>query len=228
MSAPAISRPASVAAMRRILRPARLPKRPVPANSPSCRSLYSTAPATRPITPNSVSLCSQPTRAHFPRSHLQPTTRSYHSHDHPPPPGPFTPDESALLSAAYKRVPEHGFTQEALALGARDAGLLEISPAVFPGDGVFALIRWHLYTQRTALSHKVDEVAAGTPGGPAGVAERVERLTWERLRGNEAIVGRWQEGFDENATRHPLSSNDVCFCLGRNDPLQMSHPELID
>ncbi|KAL2268153.1 hypothetical protein VTJ83DRAFT_2999 [Remersonia thermophila] len=193
MSSPAIPRPASVAAMRRILRPARLPQRPVTATPESCRSVCSGAAATRPGALNASSLRSPPSRARIPRPHLQPAARSYHSHDHPPPPGPFTPAESALLSAAYKRVPEHGFTQEALALGARDAGLLEISPAVFPGDGVFALIRWHLYTQRTALADTVDEVAAGTPAGPAGVAERVERLTWERLRANEAIVGRWQE-----------------------------------
>ncbi|KAK4236945.1 hypothetical protein C8A03DRAFT_35144 [Achaetomium macrosporum] len=116
--------------------------------------------------------------------------RSYHSHDHPPPPGPFTPAEQSLLSAAYAHVPSHGFSQEALALGARDTGLLDISPSILP-DGVFSLIRWHLYTQRTSLAAKakdaIDETAAVTVG------DKVEALAWSRLKGNEAVVGRWQE-----------------------------------
>ncbi|KAK3305510.1 COQ9-domain-containing protein [Chaetomium strumarium] len=116
--------------------------------------------------------------------------RSYHSHDHPPPPGPFTHAEQNLLSAAYVHVPSHGFSQEALALGARDTGLLDISPSILP-DGVFSLIRWHLYTQRTLLAAKakdaVDQTAAVTVG------DKVEALAWLRLRGNEAVVGRWQE-----------------------------------
>ncbi|AEO67736.1 uncharacterized protein THITE_16677, partial [Thermothielavioides terrestris NRRL 8126] len=136
--------------------------------------------------------------------------RAYHSHDHPPPPGPFTPAEQALLSAAYARVPQHGFTAEALALGARDAGLLDISPAVLPDGGVFGLIRWHLYTQRTALAGKVEEIfgssgGGGRDGGDGGealgkgqaplttVADKVEALAWARLQANEAIVGHWQE-----------------------------------
>ena len=118
----------------------------------------------------------------------------YHSHDHPPPAGPFTAAEAALLAAGYRHVPAHGFTAEALALGARDTGHLDISAAVLP-DGPFGLVRWHLHTQRTALADKKKEVLGGGSAAwtEMSVAERVEALTWARLQGNEDIVGRWQE-----------------------------------
>jgi ubiquinone biosynthesis protein COQ9 len=145
--------------------------------------------------------------------------RQYHSHDHPPPPGPFTPAESALLGAAYTHVAAQGFSREALALGARDAGLLDISPSLLLGGsdgGVFALIRWHLYTQRNALAGKAAALFAseidGSPGGSKDataatpslggigggirtVSERVEMLAWARLQGNDeaGVVGRLQE-----------------------------------
>lgn len=137
--------------------------------------------------------------------------RLYHSYDHPPPPGVFNPTEQAILSAAYAHVPEHGFTQSALSLGARDAGYLDISTNVLP-DGPFSLIRYHLVTQREALAPKSREIfntttaaaatAATQPGEapsslPAGgqwkVGDKVERLTWERLLGNRDVNHRWQE-----------------------------------
>ncbi|KAK7752114.1 Ubiquinone biosynthesis protein coq9, mitochondrial [Diatrype stigma] len=135
--------------------------------------------------------------------------RLYHSYDHPPPPGVFNPTERAILSAAYAHVPEHGFTQSALSLGARDAGYLDISTNVLP-DGPFSLIRYHLVTQREALAPKSREIfntatttAATQPGEeapyslPAGgqwtVGDKVERLTWERLLGNRNVNHRWQE-----------------------------------
>ncbi|KAH6649636.1 COQ9-domain-containing protein [Chaetomium tenue] len=135
-----------------------------------------------------------PSLRHQPSSapKLPAPTRTYHSHDHPPPPGPFTPSEAALLAAAYTHVPSHGFTPESLALGARDAGLLDISPSILP-DGVFSLIRWHLHTQRTALADKAKDAVANE--GATTVGERVEALAWARLRGNveSGVVGRWQE-----------------------------------
>lgn len=117
-------------------------------------------------------------------------TQQYHSHTHPPPPGPFTPSESHLLSHAYAHVPASGFTPTALALGARSAGLLDISPTILP-RGVFSLILFHLVTRREALA---SQAAAAIP--PAGtLAERVEALTWARLKGNEeaGVVGGLQE-----------------------------------
>ncbi|KAI1857389.1 uncharacterized protein JN550_013207 [Neoarthrinium moseri] len=121
--------------------------------------------------------------------------RTYHSYDHPPPPGVFNAAEKAILSAAYAHVPEHGFTQHALSLGARDAGYLDISTSLLPA-GPFSLIKYHLVTKREALAPK----SAGIFGGPAAaqaqavpVEAKVERLTWERLQENRDVIHRWQE-----------------------------------
>ncbi|KAK0611145.1 COQ9-domain-containing protein [Immersiella caudata] len=124
-----------------------------------------------------------------PRSLSQSHPRPYHSTTHPPPPSPFTPTESAILSASYAHVPTHGFTPSSLALGARAAGYLDISTSIFP-EGAFSLIKWHLYTQRTALAGKKDSIAGFES---MSLTERVEALTWERLMGNGEVVGRWQE-----------------------------------
>ncbi|KAK4184443.1 putative ubiquinone biosynthesis protein COQ9 [Podospora australis] len=131
----------------------------------------------------------RPESQRTPASQLQ--TRAYHSHDHPAPPRPFTEAETTLLSAALQHVPEHGFGPEALAHGARDVGLLDISAAVLP-DGPFSLIRYHLYAQRTGLAAKKDDLFQGTEAIMT-VSEKVEALTWARLRGNEVIIGKWQE-----------------------------------
>ncbi|RYP70018.1 hypothetical protein DL769_005131 [Monosporascus sp. CRB-8-3] len=131
--------------------------------------------------------------------------RPYHSHDHPPPPGVFNAAENAILSAAYAHVPEHGFTQPALSLGARDAGYPDISTNLLP-EGPFSLIRYHLVTQREALAPKSKEIfntnAVVNPTSQNGdaasathwkVSDKVERLTWERLLGNRDVNHRWQE-----------------------------------
>ena len=93
-------------------------------------------------------------------------------------------------------MPNHGFTRRALGLGARDAGFLDISPAILP-DGPFALVRYHLVSRREALAARSRELfAAGEDGGRApemGVGAKVAALTWERLMGNKEIVHRWQE-----------------------------------
>ncbi|KAI1452969.1 ubiquinone biosynthesis protein COQ9 [Annulohypoxylon moriforme] len=121
--------------------------------------------------------------------------RSYQSHDHPPPPGVFSAAEQAILSAAYRHVPEHGFTQHALSLGARDAGYLDISTNILP-EGPFSLIKYHLVTQREALAPHSESIFNSQEEGtllPLGVPDRVERLTWERLLGNREVNHRWQE-----------------------------------
>ncbi|KFH42898.1 Ubiquinone biosynthesis protein-like protein [Hapsidospora chrysogenum ATCC 11550] len=117
--------------------------------------------------------------------------RAYHSYDHPPPPGPFGVTEKAILAAAYKHVPEHGFSHRALGLGARDAGYLDISPSALP-DGTFSLIRYHLITQREALAER-SQTLFGQDGAPTGVGGKVAALTWERLLANKDIIHRWQE-----------------------------------
>lgn len=125
-------------------------------------------------------------------SHFQPSCRrAYHSYDHPPPPGPFGATEKAILSAAYKHVPEHGFSQRSLSLGARDAGLLDISPSALP-DGTFSLIRYHLVTQREGLAERSRHIFE-RDSAPSGVGAKVAALTWERLLANKDVIHRWQE-----------------------------------
>ncbi|KAH8887095.1 ubiquinone biosynthesis protein COQ9 [Thozetella sp. PMI_491] len=119
--------------------------------------------------------------------------RSYHSYDHPAPAGPFSEAEKAILAAAYKHVPRHGFSNESLAMGARDAGYLDISTNLLP-DGVFTLIQWHLLTQRQALAGRSRALFdAPNETNQVSVLEKVETLTWERLLGNVATVDRLQE-----------------------------------
>lgn len=158
----------------------------VPRRAHSITTARSVASLARPLQPQ------LPGRQLFSLSKPPTPNRTYHSYDHPAPPGPFTPAEAALLSAAYAHVPSHGFTPGSLALGARDAGLLDISPSIL-ADGVFSLIRWHLYAQRTSLADKTKDAVAND--GASTVGERVEALAWARLRGNaeNGIVGRWQE-----------------------------------
>ncbi|KAL7620001.1 Ubiquinone biosynthesis protein coq9, mitochondrial [Parahypoxylon ruwenzoriense] len=129
------------------------------------------------------------------QSHCGPLPcRSYHSYDHPPPPGVFSAAEKAILSAAYPHVPEHGFTQHALSLGARNAGYLDISTNLLP-EGPFSLIRYHLVVQREALAPRSKGLfsAEGRDSAQLQVPDKIERLTWERLLGNKDINHRWQE-----------------------------------
>ncbi|KAK4464230.1 COQ9-domain-containing protein [Cladorrhinum samala] len=119
--------------------------------------------------------------------------RTYHSTTHPPPPGPFTPAELSLLSSAYAHVPLHGFSPASLALGARDQNLLDISPSFLSsGDPAFSLIHYHLYNARNALASKKDSLFQGTEAVMT-VEEKVEALTWARLKSNEKVIGKWQE-----------------------------------
>ncbi|TQV98301.1 hypothetical protein V2A60_007944 [Cordyceps javanica] len=116
--------------------------------------------------------------------------RSYHSYDHPAAAGPFGGAEEAILSAAYKHVPEHGFSARALGLGARDAGYLDISPSVLP-DGAFNLIRYHLVSQRQRLARTSQDLFNERES--IGTVAKVAALTWARLLGNGSIVQHWQE-----------------------------------
>lgn len=53
--------------------------------------------------------------------------RKYHSRHHPAAPHDYTNSQTTILSAALAHVPSHGFTHDALTLGARDAGFLDVS-----------------------------------------------------------------------------------------------------
>jgi ubiquinone biosynthesis protein COQ9 len=116
---------------------------------------------------------------------------AYHSYDYAQPP-PFPPAESAILSSAYAHVPSHGFTIDALKLGARDAGYLDVSTNLLP-RGVFELINYHLVTQRLALQNNVQFPDEQEGGKKMGVGAKVRTLTLARLRANEPIIHRWQE-----------------------------------
>lgn len=118
----------------------------------------------------------------------QSSLRSYHSYDHPAPPGPFNATETAILSASVPEIPAHGFTTTSLIIGAEKTGHLAASINLFPA-GAFSLVNYHLYTQRQALaSHVRDLEDKGM-----GVGGKVKELTWRRLMANKAIVHRWQE-----------------------------------
>jgi ubiquinone biosynthesis protein COQ9 len=122
-------------------------------------------------------------------------SRLYHSHDHPPPPGPFNETESLILSASAPYIPTHGFTHTTLALGAKDAGYIDASTNLFP-KGAFSLVWWHLYSQRIGLKDVRDGLGWEQERDgkkEMGVGQKVKALTWERLMGNREVVGRWQE-----------------------------------
>jgi ubiquinone biosynthesis protein COQ9 len=116
---------------------------------------------------------------------------SYHSHEISQPP-PFPAAESAILSAAISHVPHYGFTADALNLGARDAGYLDVSTNLLP-RGVYDLINYHLVTQRLALRDSVQFSSEGSQGKKLGLGSKVRTLAMARLRANEAIIHRWQE-----------------------------------
>ena len=113
-------------------------------------------------------------------------TRTYHSYEHEPS-SPFTPAESSILSAALNHVPNHGFTDSALTLGARDAGYLDVSTNLFPRSA-FDLINYYLVTQRLALKMQIQ-----FPDAKMGVGARVRALAVQRLRANKAVINHWQE-----------------------------------
>jgi ubiquinone biosynthesis protein COQ9 len=115
----------------------------------------------------------------------------YHSFDYAQPP-PFPKAESAILSSAYAHVPSHGFTIDALKLGARDAGYLDASTNLLP-RGVFDLINYHLVTQRLALKDNVQFPDNSESGKKMGVGAKVRTLALARLRANEPVIHRWQE-----------------------------------
>ncbi|KAL8942723.1 MAG: hypothetical protein Q9211_001276 [Gyalolechia sp. 1 TL-2023] len=126
-------------------------------------------------------------RCTLPRQILK-CRQSYHSYEHNAP-STYTPAENAILSAAIAHVPAHGFTTTALSHGARDAGYLEVSTNLLPA-GVFSLVKYHLVTERLALSK---DIATPPTQEPTDVLENVRALTRKRLRANEPIIHRWQE-----------------------------------
>lgn len=115
------------------------------------------------------------------------SSRTYYSRHHPDPP-PFPQAQETILAAALKRVPEYGFSQNALTRGAKDVGYLDVSTQLFP-RGVFDLVNYYLVTQRLALKDSVqfpEDVKLG-------VGRKVKTLAMARLRANKDVIQHWQE-----------------------------------
>lgn len=115
--------------------------------------------------------------------------RQYHSYEHKLEPV-YNASEEAILSASMGHVPKHGFSPTSLALGARDAGYLDISTNLFP-KGAFDLIKYHLVTQRLALKDRVELNNPAKGGKKLGVGAKVKLLTAERLMANQPVIGQW-------------------------------------
>jgi len=153
-----------------------------------------------------------------PRLRLQsarlPHTRTFVSHAHPPAYAhAYTPLETTLLATALTHVPTHGFTRTSLLHSLRAHGYPDTSLALFP-RGAFALVHWHLTSQRQALS------AAPPP------ARSIRDLIVARLRGNTDVLPRWQdalavmslaENIPESLRELARLSDDIVFLAGARD-----------
>lgn len=145
-----------------------------------------------------------PANTRTPRTTSQPRhslSRSYHSVLHPRlPDHEYTNSQTAILTAALEHVPTHGFTGTALALGARDAGFLDVSVQLLP-RAEFDLILFWLASRRGLLRGKVEEgglfrrIAAekGKEVHELSIEERVRGLIVERLQMNVEIKNIWQD-----------------------------------
>lgn len=119
--------------------------------------------------------------------------RQFHSYHHRYSPNLNAAPET-ILAAAYKHVPETGFTQKSILLGARDLGFLDISSSILH-EGPFSLINYHLVQQRLSLGEN-SKLLKDT-GSQSSSDERLVELTWARLLANKEVIHQWQE---------------VCYC----------------
>lgn len=147
-----------------------------------------------------------------------PCIRTYFSIYHPDP-RPFPPAQDRILSAALDRVPQYGFTEDALVLGAKDAGYLDVTVQLFP-RGVFDLINYHLVTQRLALKNNVQFSSAAS----LGLTSKVKSLAMARLRANKNIVHQWQGV--RFAHRPTNSSSNITPLGSRPHVFAREHPRL--
>ncbi|KAF9888369.1 Ubiquinone biosynthesis protein coq9, mitochondrial [Aspergillus nanangensis] len=148
--------------------------------------------------------------------------RPYHSTHHPdPPPHEYTNSQTTILSAALRHVPHHGFTRDALTLGARDAGFLDVSVQLFP-RAEFDLILFWLASRRGLLRARVEN-GFFEPDRQLSVEGKIKALIMERLRMNSEIKHQWQDALAlmSLAGNIPLSlselhalSSDVLYLAG--------------
>lgn len=113
--------------------------------------------------------------------------RLYHSLTHLPP-SPYTATQIRIFNSALNHVPDHGFVKDSLVLGCRDQGYLDSTHAVFH-NGVFDLIQYHLYNERTRLA-SLKEVIDLEENSPH---DKARRYCIERLKANQPFIERWPE-----------------------------------
>ncbi|KAG2418086.1 hypothetical protein HFD88_001187 [Aspergillus terreus] len=164
---------------------------------------------------------SHPSPSHLPSRSLRP----YHSTLHPdPPPHEYTNSQSTILTAALRHVPDHGFTKNALTLGARDAGFLDVSVQLLP-RAEFDLILFWLASRRGLLRARVENDHLLDSSDNASVDEKTKTLIMERLRMNADIRHQWQDALAvmSLAGNIPLSlselhalASDILYLAGDN------------
>ncbi|PYI02652.1 ubiquinone biosynthesis protein COQ9 [Aspergillus sclerotiicarbonarius CBS 121057] len=184
--------------------------RPQPLLSLSRRYLTTiTTPRTSTITTTTTCLLRSPQPQ--PQSRLRtitPRIRAYHSIHHPSPSHPYTNSQTTILSAALHHVPTHGFTRNALTLGARDAGFLDVSVQLFP-RAEFDLILFYLASRRGLLRSKVDNDNLLQSAQPQSVDDKIKVLIMERLRMNAEVKEKWVYAL-------------AIMSLGENIPMSLS------
>lgn len=122
---------------------------------------------------------------------LPSATRSYHSRFHAPlPTHEYTNSQSTILAAALEHIPEHGFTKDALIMGARDMGFLDVSIQLFTRQEMDLVLYW-LASRRGLLRAKVQNRLFEAK--QMSVDEKIKTLVIERLRMNGPIIHRWQD-----------------------------------
>ncbi|KAI9885264.1 MAG: hypothetical protein M1823_002933 [Watsoniomyces obsoletus] len=170
--------------------------------------------------------------------------RCFHSDEREPPPGPYGPIETKILSAAIRQVPEYGFTETALVRGAQHVGYLDASINLFP-RGVFDLVHYHLVDRREALKEEVaaDQADQAGPGseiksnhvdtsnrshtqqgrGSSEIRPEIVRLARARLMANRPVIHRWHEALAMMAQPAYVASSlaelgrlsdEMCFLAG--------------
>ncbi|GKZ21082.1 ubiquinone biosynthesis protein coq9, mitochondrial [Aspergillus brasiliensis] len=162
---------------------------------------------TKPTTTTLRSIQHQPCL----RTTTTPTIRTYHSIHHPSPTHEYSNSQTTILSAALRHVPTHGFTRDALTLGARDAGFLDVSVQLLP-RGEFDLILFWLASRRGLLRSKVENDALLQPPQqtqPLSVDDKIKVLIMERLRMNVEVKDKLQDAL-------------AIMSLGENIPLSLS------
>ena len=138
------------------------------------------------------------------RSYCHPLlSASYYSSAYPDDP-PFPPEHNAILSQALTYVPKHGFTNQSLLLGARQAGYLDVSVQLFP-RGAYDLVDYYRVTRRLALK---DRVQFDDAKAKLGVGRKVRTLAWERLMMNseDGVVGSLQQVSSHRKDHYPSTA----------------------